>query len=174
MKRSVFLTAILATLASAPLAAQGGNRPRSYAPAEPDRVAIMAVVDSALAFITSGNSIGLTDLMLPEAQVYSSRQRDGRWEYAMRTYDANRTRTGGAPVVERGFSPEVRISGPIAMVWLPYDIYVNKAWSHCGVDVFTMLRTGTAWRIVNLSYSVEQPPACLPHPSGPPSGMKAP
>jgi hypothetical protein len=154
--------------------AQSKTPARSYAPAEPDRIAIQAVVDSALAFITAGNSAGLTDLMLPEAQVYSSRQRDGRWAYAMRTRDTERARTGGAAVVERGFAPEIRISGPIAMVWLPYDIYVANAWSHCGVDLFTLVRVGTGWRIGNLTYSVEQPPACLPHPNGPPPGMKAP
>ncbi len=174
MNRKVLLAAILAALASAPLAAQPGTRPRSYAPAEPDRIAIMSVVDSALAFITSSNAVGLTDLMLPEAQTYSSRQRDGRWVYAMRTRDADRARTPGAPVVERGWAPEVRISGPIAIVWLPYDIYVNNAWSHCGVDVLTMIKVGTAWRIANFTYSVEQPPACVPHPNGPPPAMKAP
>ncbi len=147
---------------------------RSHEPNDADRRAIQAVVDSALAFITAGNAIALTDLMLPEAQVYSSRQRDGRWVYAARARDTERLRTSGAPVVERGFDPEIRVSGPIAIVWLPYDIYVNNAWSHCGVDVFTLVRSGAGWRIGNLTYSVEQPPACLPHPGGPPPGMKAP
>lgn len=176
-RRSFSRPAIVATLCafvSTAGFAQTPGSPRSYAPAESDRIAIQAVVDSALAFITSSNAVGLTDLMLPEAQTYSSRQREGRWVYAMRTRDADRSRTPGAPVVERGWAPEIRISGPIAIVWLPYDIYVNNAWSHCGVDVLTMIRVGTAWKIGNFTYSVEQPPACLPHPNGPPPGMKAP
>ncbi|MDQ8164291.1 MAG: hypothetical protein P3A28_00850 [Gemmatimonadota bacterium] len=166
--------AILFVCATTAGIAQSPGSLRSYAPAEPDRIAIQAVVDSALTFITSSDAIGLTDLMLPEAQTYSSRQREGRWAYAMRTRDADRARTRGAQVVERGWATEIRISGPIAIVWLPYDIYVNNAWSHCGVDVLTMIRVETAWRIANFTYSVEQPPACVPHPSGPPPGMKAP
>jgi hypothetical protein len=42
------------------------------------------------------------------------------------------------------------------------------------VDQFTLVRVGTAWRIVNLTYSVEQPPVCRMHPDGPPPGYKPP
>lgn len=166
--------AALLTIVAAAATAQPNSRPRSYAPADSDRIAISAVVDSALAFITAGDAVGLTDLMLPEAQVYPVRQREGKWVYAVRTREAERARTGGAPVVERGFDAEFRVSGPIAIAWLPYDIYVNNAWSHCGVDVFTLVRVEKGWRVANLTYSVEQPPACRPHPNGPPPGMKAP
>jgi hypothetical protein len=80
------------------------------------------------------------------------------------------TRTPGGDVVERGFDPEVMLSGHLAMVWLPYDLYVDGAWSHCGVDVFTLFRTAEGWRIAAVPYSIEQPPACRPHPDGPPGG----
>jgi len=162
------------TLVLPVLAAAQGAAPPTYAPPEADRRAIQAVVDSALQFITDGNAIGLTDLMVSEAQVYSIRTREGRLAYAMRTRAADRERTGGAPVVERGFDTRIMLAGGMAMAWVPYDIYVNNAWSHCGVDVFVMLRVGSGWRIANLTYSVEQPPACRPHPDGPPKGMKGP
>ena len=62
------------------------------------------------------------------------------------------------------------VSGAVAVVWLPYDFYVEGAWSHCGVDVFTLVRVETGWRIASLAYSVQQPPECRPHPDGPPQG----
>jgi hypothetical protein len=73
----------------------------------------------------------------------------------------------GGVVTERGFRPEVRINGPLAMVWYPYDLYRDGRWSHCGVDVFTLIRNEGRWRIATMSWSAEQPPACEPHPDGP-------
>lgn len=54
-------------------------------------------------------------------------------------------------------------------MWLPYDIYRNGEWSHCGVDAFILLRTGDGWRIASMAWTIEQPPDCRPHPDGPPS-----
>jgi len=71
-------------------------------------------------------------------------------------------------VTERGFRPEARVNGPVAMVWYPYDLYLDGQWSHCGVDVFTLIRTDGQWRIATMSWSAVQPPACEKHPDGPP------
>jgi hypothetical protein len=71
-------------------------------------------------------------------------------------------------VAERGFRPTVLVSGPLAVVWLPYDLYVNGSWSHCGIDAFTLVRNAGAWKIAALAWTVEQPPACERHPDGPP------
>jgi hypothetical protein len=62
----------------------------------------------------------------------------------------------------------------MASVWLPYDLWIDGKWSHCGIDHFTLVQVGTAWRIANLTYSVEQPPACKLHPAGTPPGHTPP
>jgi hypothetical protein len=138
------------------------------ASAQPDaRAAVIAVADSALAAITRGDAVALTDLMVPEAVMFPTSTRDGVTTYRLRTREAQR----GAPfrgVVERGFRPEAMVNGGVAMVWFPYDLYVNGAWSHCGVDVFTFVKADGKWRIASMAWSAEQPPVCEKHPSGPP------
>lgn len=140
--------------------------------AQDQRGAVMAVVDSAMHFINTGDGARLSDLMTPEAQVYAASTRSGQPGYRMRTAESQRAAGRRDPIIERGFSPDVRIAGTIAVVWLPYDLYVNNAWSHCGVDVFTLVLVGEHWRIANLTYSIEQPPACRVHPDGPASGTR--
>ncbi len=169
--RSAAIMAV--TGAAAPLNGQA-RPPDNAPPASAERAAILAVVDSALNFITTGKYAALADLMLPEAQIYSAREHEGAIQYRMRTAAQERQRPAGAAIVERGFDSEVRLSGPIAVVWLPYDLYAGGRWSHCGIDIFTLVRVGEAWRIGNLTYSVEQPPACRQHPAGPPPGMQSP
>ena len=141
----------------------------STAPAQAadPRAVVIAIADSALAAITRGDAVALTDLMVPEAVMFPTSTRDGVTSYRVRTREAQRTASlRGA--VERGFKPTAMVNGGIAMVWMPYDLYLNGAWSHCGADVFTLVKADSKWRIASLAWSAEQPPVCEKHPAGPP------
>ncbi|MDT8436664.1 MAG: nuclear transport factor 2 family protein [Gemmatimonadota bacterium] len=131
---------------------------------------VLAVVDAALERISAEDFVGLTDLMLEGAVTAAAgtSTRTGESFADIRTRDEDRAGSASGDLLERGFDPDVRISGPVAMVWLPYDFYRDGAWSHCGVDVFTLLRVAEEWRIATITYSVEQPPDCRAHPDGPP------
>lgn len=50
----------------------------------------------------------------------------------------------------------VKVQGRIATVWAPYDLWLNDKFSHCGVDVFTLLKTPEGWKIVTCSYTMEK------------------
>ncbi len=132
------------------------------------RTSVLAVADSALTAITRGDMAGFTDLMVSEAVLFPTRTRDGVTVYRVRPRAEQRSSPMGGKVIERGFRPEVLINGGVAMVWYPYDLYVDGIWSHCGVDVFTLVRTDARWRIATMVWSAEQPPVCEKHPDGPP------
>lgn len=144
----------------------------SSAHAQDQTGAVIAVADSALAAITRGDVVALTDLMVPEAMSYPTSTRDGASRYSVRTREQMRAQLSQRKIVERGFRPDAKVNGAIAMVWYPYDLYIDGAWSHCGVDVFTLVRANGQWRIASLAWSAEQPPVCEKHPSGPPPGAK--
>ena len=153
---NTLLTLVLCLLASVAFAGQ-------------DEDDVLAVADKALERITAEDSIGLTDLMIEDAMVYVGSLRDGEYQVGVRTYADTRTRAMEDDFVERGFDPTVLVSGPIAMVWYPYDFYINGEWSHCGIDIFTMARTNDGWRITTLMFNSQQPPECEPPPDGPPA-----
>jgi hypothetical protein len=141
--------------------------PRTTHAQAASEVAAIAVADSALVFITRGDVVALTDLMVPEAVMFPTTTRDGVTNYRARTREGQRSGSIRG-VVERGFSPRAMVNGGVAMVWMPYDLYIDGAWSHCGVDLFTLVKTGGAWRIAAMAWSAEQPPVCEKHPAGPP------
>jgi len=149
-------------LVSAWAPAGGAQEPGS------DEASVLATVDAALAAISDEDMVAFTDLMIDEAVISAVVERDGVVRYSARTRAGERTRTLSQNIVERGFDVEVRISGGLATAWVPYDLYIDGEWSHCGIDAFTLLRTPAGWRIASLAYSVEQPPACARHPNGPP------
>ena len=56
--------------------------------------------------------------------------------------------------------------GPIASVWTPYDFWVDGKFSHCGIDIFDLVKTAEGWKISGLTYTVERT-GCAPSPLGP-------
>lgn len=145
----------------------GGTDGRKSQPGSAES-AVVAVADAALAAITRGDMTAFTDLMIPEAVTIATGTKGNVPRYRVRTRAEERMVTPRATVTERGFRPEARVSGTVAVVWYPYDLYLDGKWSHCGADVFTLVRTEQGWRIANMAWSAEQPPACEKHPDGPP------
>lgn len=164
MRHSPLLALAFAIASPVALAAQ--TRPG-------DEAAVLAVAESALAAVTRSDFVAFTDLMLDSAVTFSAGERNGQYRVQFRTRAQERATRTDSKLVERGFQPEVRVSGPVAMVWLPYDFYLDDKWSHCGVDVFTLLKTQAGWRIATVIWSVDQPPSCQRHPGGPPPGASS-
>jgi len=50
----------------------------------------------------------------------------------------------------------IHVHERIATAWIPYDLWVNDIYSHCGVDVFTLLKTREGWKIASLAFSMEK------------------
>lgn len=162
-RASAWVVAAVAVVAGA--ACNVESAPEAQVDLDPEAPAVLAVADAALEAISAEDMEAFTDLMLDEAiSVPTSSQGVG-----VRSRASWLENPPPGDIVERGFDPEVRVSGTIASVWYPYDLYIDGEWSHCGVDVFTLAHTGEAgWRIAALGWSREQPPACRQHPDGPP------
>ncbi|MEQ9401233.1 MAG: DUF4440 domain-containing protein [Longimicrobiales bacterium] len=72
-------------------------------------------------------------------------------------------------LLERMWDPRVEIQGDVASVWAPYDFHVDGAFSHCGTDAFTLMRTPDRWILTGATYTVQRT-GCAPSPLGPPAG----
>jgi hypothetical protein len=69
-------------------------------------------------------------------------------------------------LVERSWSPQVRVHKGIATFWAPYDFWIDGTFSHCGIDSFELVKTGGAWKLTSGIYTVERE-RCAPSPLGP-------
>eukprot|EP01037_Dinobryon_pediforme_P016381 gene16381-16559_t len=49
---------------------------------------------------------------------------------------------------ERIVFGDIKIDGDLASVWAPYQFYLGDKFSHCGVDVFSLLKTAEGWKII--------------------------
>ena len=41
----------------------------------------------------------------------------------------------------------IKIDGPLAIAWTPYNFYFNGKFSHCGVNSFQLVRLNGEWKI---------------------------
>jgi hypothetical protein len=157
------------------LLAAGGCRPADDArvlpePGEPLDAEQAEVVDAVQRFFTAMAS---RDFAAYEASVVAD---------AM-TYSQRLDAAGGAPVQrrthgeilesmraapqrfdERLWNPVVRVDDPVALVWTPYDFYIEGDFSHCGIDSFELFRFDGTWRITNASWTAESE-GCEPGPA---------
>ncbi len=49
---------------------------------------------------------------------------------------------------ERIVFDAVKVDGSLASVWAPYKFYLGDKFSHCGVDVFQLMKTPGGWKII--------------------------
>lgn len=51
---------------------------------------------------------------------------------------------------ERIVFETIKIDGDLALAWTPYQFFYNGKFSHCGVDLFGLIKVNGAWKIYYL------------------------
>ncbi len=133
-----------------------------------DESAAIAAADSLLAALSRDDKAAIARFTTDSAILGYSAMRGGAERVRVHSWAEDLVRSSTVRITERGFGASARVQDRLAQVWMPYDIYLDGKWSHCGVDAFTLLKIAGAWRVASLFYTVEQPPACSAHPAGPP------
>ncbi len=49
---------------------------------------------------------------------------------------------------ERILDYQIKIDGPMATAWTPYEFYLNGNFSHCGVNSFQLVKFAEGWKVV--------------------------
>ena len=144
------------------------SAPAGQTKQEDDKTAVLATVQAFFDTMASRDVEGARRVLMPEGRFFSARDQDGQTAVRASAAEDYLKNLGGRKQDnrERIWSPEVRVHGPIASVWTPYDFWVDGKFSHCGVDVFDLVKTAEGWKISALTYTVERT-GCAPSPLGP-------
>lgn len=100
-------------------------------------------------------------ILLTNGQVWAISEKENAAKYSMRQFsDFMKTLINPARIIqERMLSSEIKIHNRIAMAWVPYTLDISGKFSHCGVDLFTFLKTDEGWKIATAAYTIE-PEGC--------------
>jgi hypothetical protein len=131
--------------------------------------AVSVLVETFLTALSAADTATLSRLLAPEAGIHSVR--GGEEGPVLRTVrrEAFLASLGSEDQVllERMWEPDVMVNEDVAMVWTPYDFHLNGEFSHCGTDVFTLLKGAEGWQVATITYNVVRE-GCPPSPLGPP------
>lgn len=58
---------------------------------------------------------------------------------------------GTTKIEERIHDPLIRIDHDLAIVWAPFDFFVDGKVDHCGTDLFVVVRQNDGWRIASVA-----------------------
>ena len=144
MKRLTFLFFLLTTLISA-------NAQQA------DEKQLLLLVDEFFAALEKQDTITFRNMFLDKGYIYAVREINTD-SVVVRSipHPSFKFRTGQILKERmRKATTSVKVDGRIAMVWAPYDLWVNETFSHCGVDVFTFIKTKDGWKISSIAYTIE-------------------
>ena len=135
---------------------------------EDDKTAVLATVQKFFDTMAARDVEGARSVFVPEARTFSAREQNGQLTPRAASVDDYLANLAKGKLVfhERMWDPEVRIRGPIATVWTPYDFWVDGKFSHCGIDAFTLVKTSEGWKISSGAWTIERT-GCTPSPLGP-------
>jgi hypothetical protein len=148
------------------------------APSDPDSAAVSAdevevegVARTFLEALSATDTATLRSLMASEVTLSSVREGPDGVVIGHSTGEEFLASLGGEDqdLLERMWNPTVLVDDGVAVVWTPYDFFLNSEFSHCGIDVFTLLRGEGGWRVTGVTYNVVRD-GCPPSPLGPPAG----
>ena len=159
--RNLLAALLLACTPIAPLAQE---------PSAAEREAVLSVVQKFFDMLATRDVTVGGSILTPEARFVILGEPKPGEPQAVRSTTAqeslDRLGKDTRQLKERMWNPDVRIRGPLAVVWTPYDFWVDGKFSHCGVDSFNLVKTAEGWKIASLLYTVERT-GCPPSPLGP-------
>jgi len=151
--------AILALLAACAPAA----RPAPAGHQSDEETAVLEVMNRYMTAISANDLQAMAAMQTPEGMTYRAHATEGGDMDVVahpNSYWVDPSQDDGRTRRERFWSPTVLIRGGIAVVWAPYEYWIDGKTSHCGVDVFDFVKIGGAWRVSNSMWTVE-PDACV-------------
>ncbi|TKT91095.1 nuclear transport factor 2 family protein [Dyadobacter frigoris] len=119
--------------------------------AQSQEAAIRASVDKLFDGMRSGDSSVVRSVFIPQSTLtsVSTNAKDSVMTHLSKTDDF--VAAVGKPHTEkwdeRIYDVKISVDGPMAIVWAPYKFYRGETFSHCGVNVFTMIKTKNGWKI---------------------------
>lgn len=124
----------------------------------PEEKEILLKVQQFFDALEKQDTVLFKSILLTNGQVWAISEKENAAKYSMRQFsDFMKTLINPARVIqERILSSEVKIHDRIAMAWVPYTLDISGKFSHCGVDLFTFLKTDEGWKIATAAYTIEQ------------------
>lgn len=122
---------------------------------DPEGLAIMKPITTLFTGMNLGDSAMVRKAFTGDATMASISNKEGNMVVRREASIAGFLKAVGSPHKEPWSEPiwdaRVEVDGDFAQVWTSYAFYVGKNFSHCGVDVFQLIKQNGEWKIFYLA-----------------------
>jgi hypothetical protein len=149
------------------MAAQGSS---GSAARRADSTAALETANALLRAISTRDAALARQVMLPGAQLVANSDPASATVRARTQNDSAFVQMlvdPGPTFLERMWEPTLFLQGSVATIHAAYDFHIDGAFSHCGVDTFTLVKSQGQWRISHIAYTTQRS-GCAPSPLGTP------
>ena len=151
-------------LAMAALVAAVAAMPARAGAQTPDHQAAKAAVEQFLDVLGNRKLDALPALFTPKATMVVVRQREGKWSYTTSTVDEflASLKSQATPTIFKEPLTNVTVhveDGQLAFVRADFTVVIDGQVRSHGIDYFTLVKDGGAWKVANASYTSKQGPA---------------
>ena len=121
-----------------------------------DRATVVKMVQTFFDAMTERDVEGMRAMLTPDGVFYGYRESQDGLQIMSPTHQryVEGLADGDRKLVERFWDPQVLLHDRMAVVWTPYDLYVDGTFSHCGIDSFSFLKTEEVWKITGIVFSM--------------------
>ncbi|MEK6479477.1 nuclear transport factor 2 family protein [Catalinimonas sp. 4WD22] len=141
-KKNIFciILFLLVQLCSLPLIAQSTEEKE-----------VISTIEQLFEGMREGDTLLLEDLFAPNAQLLTVIEKAD--EVSLQEVSLDRFMAAVASPHEeiwdeRITSYEIKIDDRLASAWTPYEFYLGKNFSHCGVNAFQLYKDEEGWKIL--------------------------
>lgn len=112
---------------------------------------IKATINTLFAAMKNGNGVAFKNVFSNSAILQTiSRNKEGK--LLVRTDNVGEVASFVGKLKkdsadERISFETIKIDGPLAVVWTPYNFFYNGSFSHCGINSFQLVRFEGVWKI---------------------------
>lgn len=149
MKKIILLMAAFMVVAST-----------AFAQSEAEKEKVLGVVQNLFNAMAEADTATAADLFMEGGHAYVVRAGQGEQVNVSLSQHQQflESMAGWEPgsVVERMWDTKVLVQDNIAVAWTPYDLHVNGNFSHCGVNIISLIKTDSGWKIADITYSAKQ------------------
>ena len=125
-----------------------------------DKKSVQKIVDNFFEALEKQDTVLYKNTLYTNGQIWVIRHRNDSIIQSMRTFsDDIKSFSPQTVIHEKPLAYDINVHNEVAIVWAPYTLSINDKFSHCGIDIFTLIKINGEWKIVNATYSVE-PDGC--------------
>lgn len=122
-----------------------------------DEEKIKNVINQFFESLETRDTLLMKQTTMDEAQKWRRRNNNEPITIDMRfSKDDYQGMTTNPKIKETALSFKIVVHDGIAVAWVPYKLWLEDKFSHCGIDVFTLFEMDGIWKIISIAYTVEK------------------